>query len=81
MIDIDEEEIFACSHYTDASLVWQAAGWHVFAFDYDGNRVKAVDCVHAATGKILRFGLYDGTATPWPEKVLMTLIKMTEEKI
>ena len=81
MIDIDEQEIVACSDYTDASLVWQAAGWQVFTHDYDGDRVKAVDCVHAATGKILRFGLDKRYEPSWPEKVLMTLIKMSEEKI
>ena len=70
-----EEQLVACEIYTDAALVWQAAGWHVFTHEDDQDNVNSVDCVHAATGKIIRFGLYNRPATPWPQEVLMVLIK------
>ena len=77
----EDEQLVACDAYTDAALVWQAAGWHIFTHEDEDSNIGAVDCVHAATGKIIRFGLYNRAATPWPKEVLMTLIKMSEEKI
>ena len=70
-----EKQLVACEIYTDAALVWQAAGWHVFIHEDDQDNVGSVDCVHATTGRIIRFGLYNRPATPWPQEVLMVLIK------
>ena len=75
MSETELEQLVACEIYTDAALVWQAAGWHVFTHEDDQDNVSSVDCVHAATGKIIRFGLYNRPATSWPQEVLMVLIK------
>jgi hypothetical protein len=82
MSNVDDfENLAACSLYTDAAYVWEAAGWHVFIQDDEEENVGAVHCVHARTGKILLFGLNTKSSKSWPEQVLMTLCKMTAEKI
>ena len=82
MSNVDDfENLAACSLYTDAAYVWEAAGWHVFTDDDEEGNVGAVRCVHATTGKILLFGLNTKSTKSWPEQVLMTLCKMSEEKI
>ena len=67
--------------FIDPAEVWYEAGWRVFCHQNEKGIVGSVHCVHEATGKILLFGLDKKSQKPWPEKVLMTLCMMSEEKI
>ena len=68
-------------HFVDPAEVWYEAGWRVFCNQDEEGIVGSVHCVHETTGKILLFGLDKKSSESWREQVLMTLCKMSEERI